>query len=588
MYVLGFVFLSVITDNLNIPEFVIRDARFRLSSGMSHRLCFSGSIVLLSQVAQTAMCVILQDGADTQLVAGIEIQHFSLTKLLSKFIGNLAREVVLLNHVIDISIVYSSGGLSQSPLNTLLPSQMSVSVIPPGVTVGVDEITWPDNCAQDFFCNIARFFLGHVLFSLDIHFVNGYFSVDASVGEVEVGPIRLDDAGLSFEVNLNIPNSFSLGIFGVVNFPSQGITLRGGIKYRAPSVIFEVATTGCWERAFGLPFLDLCNMYLSVGLSAFPPYLSGLAYAGTAVIGLRGAGCNTIEVTAAIGLDTTNPSENFFYAEVRDPFTIQSLLQLFCINLPLPSVLGQSGFPDGFVASFSPSRRYLPTLQIEIPPGFSFQGTLNILGFEVYAKVEIDHLHNRYAIEASLPPLNLAGVLRLQESRDNRNRGPFLVALVQPPMIAIHASGYLSFLGVSVEASMHIDNEGFSLSFTLNLLSFLEVDFKVKGSFTPNILHSNFQLSGTVHNKFNQFVINEVKKKVRDLVDFADAVLKPIQGLIDTANIAVDKARAVLGDAVDELDWWKKEVDKGFKAIEHVRRQIRGICSLRNCPKGII
>ena len=585
--VIGFVFPPVITDNLNIPEFVIRNARFKLSSGTSHQLCFSGSVLLLSQLVQTATCVILQDGAETQLVAGIELRHFSLARLLSKFIGNLAREVVLLNHIIDMSIVYSSDGLSRSPLSALLPSQRSVPDIPPGITIDIDELTWPENCAQDILCKIAMFFLGPVTLFPDIHFQNSYLSIDASVGEVEIGPLHLDDAGLSLEVDLNIPNSLSLGIFGVVNFPSQGITLRGGIKWRTPSVIFEVATTGCWERAFGLPFLDLCNIYLGVALTAIPPYLSGIAFAGTAIIGLGGDRCNTLEITAAVGLDTTNPNKNFFYAQVEEPFTIQSVLQLFCINLPLPPALGQSGFPDGFIASFSPVRQPLPTLQIVIPSGFFFEGTLNILGFEVYARVEIVYLVNKYAFEASLPPLNLGGVLRLQESRDNRNNGPFLAALIQPSMIEINASGYLFFLGSSVEAILHINSEEFSLSFTLNLMSFLEVDFKVKGSFKPNILDSDFQLSGTVHNKFNDYVIEEVKKKVKDLVGFAENLLKPIQAIVDFAKEAVGKAKAVLGDAVEELGRWKKELDKGFKVIEHWRRQVRSICSLRDCPKGI-
>ena len=582
--VFSFVFPPVIKDNLNIPEFVIRDARFKLSSGTSHQLCFSGSVLLFHQLVHAATCIILQDGTETQLVAGIELQHFSLTKLLSKFIGNLAREVVLLNHVIDISIVYSSGGLSQSPLSTLLPSQMSVSVIPPGVTVGVDEITWPDNCARDIFCNIARFFLGRVSFSLDIHFVNGYFSVDASVGEVEVGPIRLDDAGLSLEVDLNIPDSLSLGVFGVVNFPSQGITLRGGIKWQTPSVIFEVATTGCWEQAFGLPFLDLCNIYVAVRLTASTP--SGLAFAGTAVIGIDEPSCGVVEVTAAISLDAANPIENFFYAQQDEPLTIQSVLRLFCINLPLPPALGQSHFPSSYELSFSPVERYLPHLRLEIPSGFFFQGPLYIMGFTVYATLEVDYQQQRYTIETRLPPLNLAGVLRLQESRDNRNHGPFLVARLEPSNIDVTASGYLTFLGSSAEASLHIDNEGYSLVFSLNLLSFLDVDFNIKGSFTLNILYSDFQLSGTVHNKFSDYVIKEVKKKVNNLASFAEDVLRPYQRAAAFAKEAVNKAKAILGDAVEELNHWKRELDKGFRVIEHWRRQVRSICSLRDCPKG--
>ena len=66
-----------------------------------------------------------------------------------------------------------------------------------------------------------------------------------------------------------------------------------------------------------------------------------------------------------------------------------SLLQAFCIRFRLPRPLSDSGFPKGFLSSYSPIGKKLPKAGINIPPGFRLKGTINILGLVAHADVTV-------------------------------------------------------------------------------------------------------------------------------------------------------------------------------------------------------
>ena len=130
-----------------------------------------------------------------------------------------------------------------------------------------------------------------------------------------------------------------------------------------------------------------------------------------------------------------------------------TLLQAFCIRFRLPRPLADSGFPKGFLSSFSPIGKELPKAGISIPAGYRLKGTIIILGLEAHADVSISLLKG-VRMNLGLPPLIIArGLLQMYESSTDWSRGTHslkvLVTAISRPKVDIHGSGFVSVLGIS-------------------------------------------------------------------------------------------------------------------------------------------
>ena len=96
-----------------------------------------------------------------------------------------------------------------------------------------------------------------------------------------------------------------------------------------------------------------------------------------------------------IGINVIDRNQNYFYADVG-PVTFQKFFDAFCISVSLPKPLADSGFPNGFKTSFSLLGKELPHSKISIPVGYRFKGTINILGLEASADINISPTRPHY------------------------------------------------------------------------------------------------------------------------------------------------------------------------------------------------
>ena len=63
--------------------------------------------------------------------------------------------------------------------------------------------------------------------------------------------------------------------------------------------------------------------------------------------------------------------------------------QFWCASTSLPQPVADSGFPDGFLSSFSYIGVDLSDVSLSIPEGYRMSGTFNILGLEASAELNV-------------------------------------------------------------------------------------------------------------------------------------------------------------------------------------------------------
>ena len=86
-------------------------------------------------------------------------------------------------------------------------------------------------------------------------------------------------------------------------------------------------------------------------------------------------------------------------------------------------------------------------------------------------------------VYARLSPLTLAfGLLKMYESREVTERGPFLHVVVQssPPVFTAEGSGYVSVLGIESEAILCVSDDGFEVSIYGSIFGVLEAELMIR------------------------------------------------------------------------------------------------------------
>ena len=304
-------------------------------------------------------------------------------------------------------------------------------------------LQWPPNCATDKFCAVAQRLLGrNGRFSLQATIASASsFTLSAGVSDVRLGSgVMLQRAALQVMVG----RETSVGIEGKIHLNKIGITLSAGLRAGSRGVVLEGNMQGCWKRAFGVKWLSICNLHLLIAIQPTVTLVGALEIGGEVRLGYPSCVRHPIAASGYIGVDQLSPKNNFYYAKMNR-VTMGTLLRAFCIRFRLPRPLAESGFPRGFLISFSPFGKKLPKVGISIPAGFRLKGSINILGLEAHADVIIN-LPKGFNMQVSLSPLRIAGgLLQMYASSKDRSRGPFLKVFVTAhprPKVDIHASAW--------------------------------------------------------------------------------------------------------------------------------------------------
>jgi hypothetical protein len=584
---------SFLRRTFHLNTLCLTDVVFKVNS-TSNNLCFAGMVTLWSRSFHLYLCA---DGNNGNVLVGLTLNNFALSELLSNFIGGIAKRIPFLNHVLDINILYTKVPLDSIP--ALIAYIPGIDIVDESFEAGLTftgTAGWPKSCDWDILCHILQFFLGNGTTSLKlplyIHYQLGDFSpgpfhVQFNLPEMSIGPIRIPKPVLQVELpplGSPVPPSIpSFALSAKVDF--AGLPFTVSVKYRAlpPSVTLGLATKAC---LYVVPsFIQVCNLLLSVTLTPSPMPISGFAFGANVKIGFPR--CNRLVFDAIFSYDAGDATQNYIYVHTNSPLTVSSIPAIICINIPLPPVLRDTGFPKGFTLSYSAVGQYIKHLNIKIPQGLYFKGLLNIFRFTLDTEIKyINSPVTEFYLKCRLPALNLAnGALIMSESSSVRDKGPFLEAMIGR-RVSVKALLYVSVLGISVEATLLIKGQELSLSISGSILGLFHANVKIYGTYQPSIHSIAWNVEVHLKNDFFNFVIGKVKEAISKIDQAAKVVTAPLKATIAVAQGVFDVAASGLHSAREGVRRFRDQVGGAVREVGRIRNKINSVCHIRSCGTG--
>ena len=541
-------------------------------------------IASLSTVQMDA--VVIRQHTKTLLVQGYEIGTINLISLLNELTGYNFDGWVILNQNVQAAVLISPTTL---PNVQLTGNTLSTFAVQKGVSLQA-SMGLPSNCNSDLFCAVIQTFLGpDVSLSLQGVFESlNSISFIAGVANINLGGgVILSETGLEVQVS---GGATSVGVVGVIDLSNPDITLAGCIFLGLSGVTLEMTLSGCWNNAFGADWLDICNLLSSVSLvPGVPSPLTGIEVGGMVHLGY-GSCRNQIVASGFVGLDVINPSNNFYYVNIENEVTMSGILRSFCINFDVPRPLAESGFPRGFMSSFSLLGVELPHVPLSIPQGFRYSGAINILGLEASCNITIGLPEGlEYAVQ--LPPLHIdGGLLTMTALRGDRSRGPFMsidLDLLPTPDVNIAASGYLNVLGISLESTLIITNDKYEFMIEGKMLNLFDASLTLTASY-GNIATSHFQVSGEFTNNLYSTIEVKIRNVLQASADEATAAINKAQRDVDKARDDFESAQRALKKAEDDVESADKAFDNAARELEKAQDAVDNACRIRSCGSGKI
>ena len=573
--------ISSLLGVLPFFSFSIDDPRisFPLSSSPL-QIELSGTPVIGGYSTVTMASVIIRQGGKTLLVQGFEIGSFNIATFLTSITGFNFNSIALLNLELDAVILISPLSLPNVKLSGDKLSGFSVTK---GLSVQA-SMQFPPDCSSDLLCAVAQFLLGEdAQLTLKGTIASATsFTLFAGVSNINLGSgVVMSEAGV--EIKGGTTNS--IGIVGAVDLSDPDITLAARVYLSTSGVVLEMTMSGCWENAFGASFLDICSLQASVSMI---PGVTVTAFALGGEVHVGDDSCGTpLVATGFVGVDAVTPTNNYYYVNIEGSTTVGTILEAFCINIDVPAPLSESGFPQGFISSFSLLGIELPHVPLSIPQGYRLNGTLNILGLEASADVTVG-LPDGIDFAVALPPINVAGLLRMYASSSDQSSGPFLTAdidLLPTPNVDVKASGYVSVLGIELEASMTITNTEFIFEITGKMLNLFNANLYIAASY-GNIQEATFQVQGSFTNDLYDVLEEQIKNGLNSAGQAATSAVAAAQAELDNLKSALDSANSALQAGQNEVNNLQGAFDAAVAEVERLTNEVNSICSTSSCGSG--
>ena len=534
----------------------------------------SGTPQLFGLPTVHVSAVIIKVNEATELIQKYSLGRINFVNFIKKLMG-VSLPFKILDQDTDISLLISPMSMEGS---LSVPGFSDID-IHQGLSIST-SLGWPSGCSDDIFCAVMKILLGGGKLHFQGTITNArYFTITASVRDVSLGGgVVLKRAGLQFVGGVEP----STGLVGSIKLKKPPVTLNAGIKLTISGVRLEGSMSGCWDKAFGSPYITICNLYLGMTLLPVAPPITGLEFGGRLEIGKKT--CDKVYAEVYVGINVIDPNQNFFYADIG-PLTFQKFFDALCIGISLPKPLGDSGFPKGLKTSFSLLGKELPHAGISIPVGFRFKGTINILGLE--ASVDINISSTRFKVRAELPRMNIIGLFKMYKSSRDKSKGPLLaVDIGNSSVPGIEVSGYVEVLGISLEARLLISSTKYEVFLEGKFLKLWQVRLNISATYTKSISDGNFMAEGY----FQADLFDKIAKGIRDALnkaaDEADKHISAAQDKIREAQAKLDSANNKLEDAKRKVDDAKRVFDVAVGKMEAAQRKLDGVCRIRTCSSS--
>ena len=539
-----------------LDSFKILDPTLSISIGGDFEMSLSGEPVVSGWSGVTLSSVTKQYDAKTYVAVGFDFADTKFSGLVKSLTGVSVDALALLDQTMKTGFIVATRTMDGVALPGPTLSQISVSK-----GIALAAVFGLDGC-DDVMCK----FLGAALGASASFQLSGTvesaesFSLSAGVADVALGSgVTITKAALEFEISA--ASSVGLACNLVIDKPP--LLFSGALRASAVGTLqLEVKMIGVWERAFGLDWLAFGNGVLSLDVAP-GAVVTAFAVGGEIRIGKLNSGKEVI-AAVYVGINTINLNKNYYYGSIQHA-SIGNILDAFGVSVNLPKVLSESGFPDGLESSFAYEEIEVPGRVIE--KGFKLNGTMNLLGFELTALIEID-FPTRYLIDVSMDPLNIAsGAVQIYRSAKDTKRGPRFHADLSPSSVNVKITGYANlFFGVvKNEADLEISDEKFLIYMSGVNFFLFKATFTVAASY-GSLSAASFRVAGELSTEW----MTSLEKKAQDVIEES----------ADEATEAIGKAKKKVKKAQDDLDDAKSD-------LTAAQRKVDGVCKKKKCSKGI-
>lgn len=217
-----------------------------------------------------------------------------------------------------------------------------------------------------------------------------------------------------------------------------------------------------WDQPFGIPGVSVRNLKFGLGVTfppGAPPVPSRLELFGD---GLLGTTAQRMSGLIGLGMDATNPSNNYLVYSARSPVTIAAFIRAFSTaTLPAELEQGLAAGLQSLNASVSP--RDLSVGGETIPAGIRFAGIAEFFG----KGVEVDLRAHQGALAMSMSDIavTVEGIQVLRIGGVGGNPLTFSVdpgTGSNPPKPGLRLDGSVTVLGVTRNATVNITSRHFA------------------------------------------------------------------------------------------------------------------------------
>ena len=573
--------LEAIASSLPFLNFDIKDASLvlPLETGFSQIFLSGKPVIAGFTIIHMSATIIDQDG-DVKIAVGFELGNPNLAHILGQIApiaSSALRLIPFLDQEIDTNIIIAPEDLVDV---SLVKEDLHNLILKRGITVRA-AIPFPSDskCGMDPFCKVVKLLLpADTVLNIDSTIISptSFNLVASLVGDIDIpGGLTITQAGMEIRAG----EDTSIGIVGKISFLGIDFTTR--VYASASGVVIQMIAAGCWQNAFFIPILDICNIQGSVGFGS--TMITELSLGAEVRIGV--GSCSKLTAVGYIGLNTMEPRNNYYYATFPQGLTLSALLGALCINTnAIPSPIANTGLQPGFKSSFTagPLGKSIPEIGLYIPPGLNLNGTVNILGLEATCNISVSPTEGLY-VAIALPPISVGNLLHMYASSSDQSRGPYLIADLRSSRISVEASGYLSVLGISVESTLSISQQSMSLSFQGSILGIVDANVTLSAPVIGSFSSAEFQVSGS----FSSNIFEIVEDAIRDAADIAanaaSSALGAAQDLVDLKREALQAASRGLESARGTLSSVQRRFDEAVREVNKLIDRVDGICRIRSC-----
>lgn len=583
--------LEPISKSLALINFVIKDPRMAMlmESSTSQQIFLTGQPVIAGLSVKRMLATIVRVGGANKIAIGIELEKSNLADILGKIstgASKVIHAIPLLNQARDTVIVVSPEDFNNVALSLDEKHHFDLKR---GITVRTN-LPFPadESCTRDPFCAVARSLLPHgTVLHIDANIVNvaNFRFIASLTGEIAIpGGLKIKKAG----VELRVGEDTSIGIIGQIALRNPKLEFTTRIYYSVSGVVLQMIMAGCWRDAFGLGVMDICNVHGSVGIAP-GTVISELSLGSEIHFKcLKQKQQQQLTAIGYVGLNTVEPRNNYYYANFPKGLTLASLLGVLCIKVDgVPSPIANTKLQPGFKSSFTvaPLGKSIPEIKLHIPPGLQMNGTVHSLGMEASCNISTTPSERMY-VSIALPPLKVGKLLRMFLSRIVQTKGPYLRVDIRPPTVTAEASGYLSVLGITVEATLIFTKQQMSATIQGKILGIVDASLTVYSAHGVSFSSSNFQVRGSFKSKIFSTIENIIKNTAAKAADVAKAALNRAQNYLTSKSSAYRQASNKLSYARRKVTQALNKFKNAERTVNRWKSRVNSACRERSCGSG--